>query len=118
MKVILTQDVKGQGKKDDVIEVSDGYARNFLIKNKLAVEATSAMVNSIKIKKRLTSTEERKKKPPRSSSRRRFRALPSPSRSRSAKRANFSARSIRKPLRTRSKKRVTTSTAKRSCSPT
>lgn len=51
MKVILTQDVKGQGKMDDVIEVSDGYARNFLIKNKLAVEATSAMVNSIKIKK-------------------------------------------------------------------
>ena len=51
MKVILTQDVKGQGKKDDVIEVSDGYARNFLIKNKLAVAATSAMVNSIKIKK-------------------------------------------------------------------
>lgn len=51
MKVILTQDVKGQGKKDDVIEVSDGYARNFLIKNKLAVEASSAMVNSIKIKK-------------------------------------------------------------------
>lgn len=51
MKVILTQDVKGQGKKDDVIEVSDGYARNFLIKNKLAVEATSAMVNSIRIKK-------------------------------------------------------------------
>ena len=51
MKVILIQDVKGQGKKDDVIEVSDGYARNFLIKNKLAVEATSAMVNSIKIKK-------------------------------------------------------------------
>ena len=51
MKVILTQDVKGQGKKDDVIEVSDGYARNFLIKNKLAVEATSEMINSIKIKK-------------------------------------------------------------------
>lgn len=51
MKVILTQDVKGQGKKDDVIEVSDGYARNFLIKNKLAAEATSAMINSIKIKK-------------------------------------------------------------------
>ena len=51
MKVILTQDVKGQGKKDDVIEVSDGYARNFLIKNRLAVEATSAMINSIKIKK-------------------------------------------------------------------
>ncbi len=37
MKVILLQDVKGQGKKDSVIDVSDGYANNFLIKNKLAV---------------------------------------------------------------------------------
>lgn len=47
MKVILTQDVKGQGKKNDVINVSDGYARNFLFAKGLAVEATSVNVNSI-----------------------------------------------------------------------
>lgn len=52
MKVVLLQDVKGQGKKNDVINVSDGYARNFLIKNKLAIEATSTMVNSLDISKK------------------------------------------------------------------
>ena len=49
MKVILLKDVKGQGKKDDVLDVSDGYARNFLIKNGLATPATSTQINSIKI---------------------------------------------------------------------
>ena len=47
MKVILLQDVKGTGKKDDVVKVSDGYARNCLFKKKLAVEATAAGVNAI-----------------------------------------------------------------------
>lgn len=51
MKVILLKDVKGQGKKNDVIEVSDGYGRNFLIKNGLATVATSTQVNSINISK-------------------------------------------------------------------
>ena len=48
MKVVLLADVKGQGKKNDVIEVSDGYARNFLIPRKLAVEANATILNEIK----------------------------------------------------------------------
>ena len=50
MKVILTQDVKNQGKKGDVIEVSDGYARNMLIKKKLGVEATPKALNDLKLR--------------------------------------------------------------------
>lgn len=50
MKVILTQDVKGQGKKDQVIEVSDGYARNFLLPKKLAVPADNTALNNVKNK--------------------------------------------------------------------
>ncbi len=52
MKVILLQDVKGQGKKGDIVNVSDGYARNFLLKNKLAQEATATNVNSVNIAKK------------------------------------------------------------------
>ncbi len=49
MKVILLQDVKGQGKKNDMINVSDGYARNFLFPRKLAMEATPDAMNAKKI---------------------------------------------------------------------
>lgn len=49
MKVILQKDVKGQGKKGDVIDVSDGYAKNFLIKQKLAIEATKLNLNTLLI---------------------------------------------------------------------
>ena len=47
MKVILIEDIKGKGKKDQVIEVSDGYARNYLLKNKLAIEATTQAMNDL-----------------------------------------------------------------------
>ena len=50
MKVILCADVKGQGKKDQIVEVSDGYARNFLFPKKLAIPADSKALNEIKNK--------------------------------------------------------------------
>ena len=50
MKVILLADVKGQGKKNDVIEVSDGYAKNFLIPRKLAKVADAQSLNDVKVK--------------------------------------------------------------------
>lgn len=51
MKVILNQDVKGQGKKGQLVEVSDGYARNFLLPKKLAKEATKENINVMQGKK-------------------------------------------------------------------
>ena len=50
MKVILLSDIKGVGKKDQVIEASDGYARNFLFPKKLAVEANNANMSKLKAK--------------------------------------------------------------------
>ena len=52
MKVILMQDVKSLGKKGDIVEVSDGYARNALIPQKKGVEATPANLNSLKLSKK------------------------------------------------------------------
>ena len=51
MQVILTQDVKGQGKKGQMVNVSDGYARNFLLPKVLATEATKSNINDLKGKK-------------------------------------------------------------------
>ncbi|HIT05284.1 MAG TPA: 50S ribosomal protein L9 [Candidatus Scybalocola faecipullorum] len=51
MKVILLQDVKALGKKGETVEVSDGYARNFILKKKLGVEATAKNMNDLKLQK-------------------------------------------------------------------
>ena len=51
MKVILLQDVKPHGKKGDMVEINDGYARNFIIPKKLGVEANSANMNDLKLQK-------------------------------------------------------------------
>ena len=49
MKVILLQDVKGKGKKGQMLEMSDGYARNYLLPRKLAVEATADAINTMRM---------------------------------------------------------------------
>ena len=58
MKVILQQDVKGQGKKGQLIEASDGYARNFLLPRKLAVPATAENVNTMKMQEKAKKAQE------------------------------------------------------------
>ena len=62
MKVILQQDVKGQGKKGQMIEVSDGYGRNFLLPRKLAVEATADNLNTMKLQEKAKKAEEARQK--------------------------------------------------------
>ena len=49
MKVILLQDIRGKGKKGQMIEASDGYARNFLLPRKMAIEATADNINTMKM---------------------------------------------------------------------
>lgn len=62
MKVILLKDVKGQGKKGDIVNVSLGYARNYLLKNNLAKEATKGNLQILKAKQNKEKNHEKKVK--------------------------------------------------------
>ena len=62
MKVILLQDVKGKGKKGQLLEISDGYARNYLLPRKLAVEATADAVNTKKMNDKAAAEKAAKEK--------------------------------------------------------
>lgn len=60
MKVILLQDIRGQGKKGEMINVSDGYARNFLFPRKLAQEATADNVNTMRMNDKAKQEKEQR----------------------------------------------------------
>ena len=62
MKVILLQDVKGKGKKGQMLEISDGYARNYLLPRKLAVEATADAMNTKKMNDKAAAEKEAKER--------------------------------------------------------
>lgn len=62
MKVLLLQDVKGQGKKGELVNVSDGYARNFLLPKKLAVIADNAVMNELRTKEEAKKHREAEEK--------------------------------------------------------
>ena len=62
MKVILQQDVKGQGKKGQMVEVSEGYARNFLLPRKMAIPATTDAINTMNLKEKARKAEEARQK--------------------------------------------------------
>ena len=62
MKVILTQDVRGQGKRGQMIDVSDGYARNFLLARKLAQEATVDNINTMRMNDKATQERQAKER--------------------------------------------------------
>ena len=62
MKVILMQDVRGQGKRGQLIEVSDGYARNFLLPRKLAQEATADNLNTMRMNDKATQERQAKER--------------------------------------------------------
>lgn len=61
MKIILKQDIHGLGKKDDIVNASDGYAKNYLIPRGMAIEATAGNVNEAKNKQKAAADKKRTK---------------------------------------------------------
>ena len=62
MKVILLQDVKGKGKKGQMIEVSDGYARNYMLPKKMAIEATADSINTMRMNDKAAAERQAKER--------------------------------------------------------
>jgi len=62
MKVILLQDVKGKGKKGQMIEVSDGYARNYMLPKKIAIEATADSINTMRMNDKAAAERQAKER--------------------------------------------------------
>ena len=62
MKVVFNEDVRGQGRKGEIKDVSDGYARNYLLPRKLASEATADAINAIKLKEKAKAAQAAKEK--------------------------------------------------------
>ena len=62
MKVILLADVRGKGKKGQMLEVSDGYARNFMLPRKLAIEATPDAINTMRMNDKATQERQAKER--------------------------------------------------------
>lgn len=62
MKVILLQDIRGKGKKGQMIEASDGYARNFLLPRKMAIEATADNINTMKMNDKAKAEQQAREK--------------------------------------------------------
>ena len=91
MKVVLTQDVKGLGKKGELVNASDGYARNFLFPRKLAIEANSQAMSELKNREAAEKHRIEPKLPPQKKVRQSLRAKPLSLPPRRAQTASFSA---------------------------
>ena len=92
MKLILTTDVKNLGKKDEMVQVSDGYGRNYLIPRGLAVEATAANINQMKDKQNAAATKQTRERAKTASFSERSRPRTSPKQSKSSSASSLTRR--------------------------